>query len=49
MRLKGKDFFSKIDNAYNKVFKNKNKVVEIVTDGEKNIAKIKLEIVLIKL
>ena len=38
----GKDFLSKIDNAYNKIFKNNNDVVEIVTDGEKNIAQNKI-------
>ena len=40
--IQGKDFLSKIDNAYNKVFKNNNDVVEIVTDGEKNIAQNKI-------
>ena len=40
--IQGKDFLSKIDNAYNKVFKNNNNVVEIVTDGEKNIAQNKI-------
>lgn len=40
--IQGKDFLSKIDNAYNEVFKNNNDVVEIVTDGEKNIAQNKI-------
>ena len=40
--IQGKDFLSKIDNAYNKIFKNNNDVVEIVTDGEKNIAQNKI-------
>ena len=40
--IQGKDFLTKIDNAYNKVFKNNNDVVEIVTDGEKNIAQNKI-------
>ena len=40
--IQGKDFRSKIDNAYNKIFKNNNDVVEIVTDGEKNIAQNKI-------
>ena len=40
--IQGKDFLRKIDNAYTKVFKNNNDVVEIVTDGEKNIAQNKI-------
>ena len=40
--VQGKDFLSKIDKAYNKIFKNNNDVVEIVTDDEKNIVQNKI-------
>ena len=40
--IQGKEFLSKIENAYNKIFKNKADVVEIVTDDEKHIVQNKI-------